>query len=170
MTGPTGSVRATDLLALSVTVFLLWTACAPVVTQQPTAAGPQVEADAEAQVRALLQHHATLWSAGDIDRFVAGYAEDCVFISPSGLTRGRAEVHARYIKRYPDRSAMGTLTLEPQDVRVTVDGAGRGTVAVAAVWKLAFPALPDKAPISGLTLVVFHSTPSGWLIVQDASM
>ena len=131
-----------------------------------TASAPTEKRARDATV-ALLAEHAQLWSAGELDAFVQGYAEDCVFVSPSGLTRGRAEVAARYKKRYPDKAAMGTLDLEPLDTRVAVDSVGRGSVSIAARWRLTYP---DKDPLEGLTLVVFAGGPQGWLIVQDASM
>lgn len=145
--------------------------CAPVVTRGHDARHADAAAEkARGEVLGLLRHHAQLWSAGDIAHFVEGYAEDCVFISPTGLTRGRSEVLDRYVKRYPDKSAMGTLTLEPLDVRVAVDANGRGSVAVVAAWRLSFDDQPDKEPLSGRTLLVFERTRDGWLIVQDASM
>jgi hypothetical protein len=61
---------------------------------------------------------------------------------------------------------MGTLTLEILEVRP----GGESVASVATVvarWTLAYP---DKAAVSGLTLLVFHRLPAGWRIVQDASM
>lgn len=105
---------------------------------------------------------AAAWNRGDLEGFVAHYAEDAVFVSPSGVTTGRAEVLARYRKRYPDAQTMGKLTLEPLDVRVAGDA-----VSVAARWTLAYP---DKAAATGHTVVVFMRVKGAWRIVQDASM
>ncbi len=155
-----GAASASLVLAGLLALTALSSACT-------TTASPVIEQRARDATSALLAEHAELWSAGELDAFVAGYAEDCVFISPSGVTRGRAEVAARYRARYPDKAAMGTLTLEPIDQRVAVDAIGRGIVSVSARWGLAYP---DKEPLAGLTLVVFEGGPEGWLIVQDASM
>ena len=109
----------------------------------------------------VLQEHTAAWNAGDLDTFCASYAEDAVFLSPSGVTRGRDAVLQRYKKRYPDKAAMGTLTLETLDVRRD------GKVAtIAARWHL------DREPedASGLTLVVLEQREGTWLVVQDASM
>ncbi|MFZ5440791.1 MAG: YybH family protein [Myxococcota bacterium] len=114
------------------------------------------------EVLALLDRQAAAWSRGDLDGFCAVYADDAVFVSPSGVTKGRAEVLARYQKRYPTRAAMGRLTLSPIDVRESAD-----EVSVAAKWTLEYP---DKPAATGHTVVVFKRTPAGWKIVHDASM
>jgi ketosteroid isomerase-like protein len=118
-----------------------------------------------AQVRA--------WNRGDLDGFCAGYAENAVFLAPlspppdggaprsDGLTRGRAEVLARYKRRYPDARRMGRLSIDPADVRATSEA-----VSVAARWTLAYE---GGASHSGHTLIVLVRTKDGWQIVQDAS-
>ena len=111
---------------------------------------------------AVLQQQALAWSRGDIDAFCSVYAEDALFVTPSGLTRGREAVRARYKAKYPDAAAMGRLTLEPVDLRD-----GRDTVAVAAKWTLSFP---DKPPATGWTLIVLQSVAGKWVVMQDASM
>ncbi|MES1245441.1 MAG: polysaccharide deacetylase family protein [Acidobacteriota bacterium] len=132
------------------------------------------------EVRTLIRTQVEAWNRGDVEAFTAGYAEDAAFLSPSGLTRGRDEVLARYRKRYPDRKAMGRLSLEPIEMRpaagteFTELGGARPSrvhgVSVAARWEIAYPDEPGKKPASGLTLIVFRRTLAGWEIVQDASM
>lgn len=114
------------------------------------------------EVLALLDRQAAAWSRGDLDAFCSVYADDAVFVSPSGVTRGRAEVLARYKKRYATPAAMGKLTLEPLDVRETPDA-----VSIAAKWTLAYP---DKPAASGHTVIVFKRWLGRWQIVHDASM
>jgi uncharacterized protein (TIGR02246 family) len=109
----------------------------------------------------LLETQAAAWSRGDLDTFASVYAEDALFLSPSGTTRGRAELVERYRRRYPDAAAMGRLTLEVIEVRAGADAAG-----VAARWTLSYADRPDA---TGLTLLVFRRTAEGWQIVQDAS-
>lgn len=138
--------------------------------------GPLPEPEAKAEIEALIEEHAAVWNRGDLETFASYYAEDAIFLSPSGVHRGREEVLARYEDRYPDRAAMGTLTLEVLDMRfaygeVTEDGHRTVTgVSVAGRWHLAYPE-SDREEASGLTLVVLRPGPrGGWLIVQDASM
>ena len=119
-------------------------------------------ADGGHEVLALLDRQAAAWSRGDLDAFCSIYADDAVFLSPGGVTKGRAEVLARYKKKYPTPAAMGKLTLSPVDVRATPDA-----VSVAAKWTLEYP---DKPAATGHTVVVFRRFGADWRIVHDASM
>ncbi|MCK6545982.1 SgcJ/EcaC family oxidoreductase [Myxococcota bacterium] len=134
-------------------------------------------AQAFREVRALLETQAAAWNRGDHAAFCDVYADDASFISPSGLTSGRAAVLARYRKKYPDARAMGKLKLE-----VIEERAAKGTeitnlddaipsrvhaVSVVARWTLEYP---DKPAATGLTQLVLHRRGEGWMIVQDASM
>lgn len=131
------------------------------------------------EVRTLIQTQVEAWNRGDLDAFTAVYAEDAAFLSPNGLTRGRDEVLSRYRKRYPDRKAMGRLSLEPIEMRpaagteFTELGGARPSrvhgVSVAARWEISYHDEPEKEPASGLTLIVFRRTRDGWEIIQDAS-
>src|SRR5215510_2968180 len=67
---------------------------------------------AEEAVKALLATQSAAWNHGDLAGFTAVYAEDATFVSPTGLTHGRQQVLERYRRRYPDKQAMGTLTLD----------------------------------------------------------
>jgi peptidoglycan/xylan/chitin deacetylase (PgdA/CDA1 family)/ketosteroid isomerase-like protein len=137
----------------------------------------RVRQDTETAVHTLLRKQAEAWNQGDLDAFCAVYAEDAAFASPTGLTRGRAQVLARYRQRYPDRKAMGTLSFEFLETRLAkgIEYSAFGDalssrvhgVSVVARWKLAYP---DKAPATGLTLLVLQRRGDGWEIVQDASM
>jgi peptidoglycan/xylan/chitin deacetylase (PgdA/CDA1 family) len=136
--------------------------------------------DAQSAVEALLKTQSDAWNRGDLDAFTSVYAEDASFLSPTGLTHGRQQVLERYRRRYPDRKAMGTLTLEilearpVQGVEFTALGDARpGRVhglSVAARWRLAYPDQPEKKTAEGLTLLVLRRTGDSWEIVQDASM
>jgi len=132
-------------------------------------AGPSLgaESDAAGEVIALLTRQAEDWNRGDLEAFTTVYADDAAFLAPSGVHRGRAEVLARYQRRYPDRAAMGTLSFEVIETRVSADAS---MVTLAARWKLGYPPDADREDASGLTLVVLRRGPDGWKIVQDASM
>ena len=128
-------------------------------------------------VAATLAKQVEAWNRGDVTGFTAVYATDAVFISPSGLTRGRQAVLDRYRAKYPDRAAMGTLTLEPIESRPTngVEFNMQGDalpsrvhgVSVVARWTLRYPSKPAA---TGLTLLVLRPRGDTWQIVQDASM
>ncbi len=120
-------------------------------------------ATARLEVEARLGAQRDAWNRGDLDAFCADYADDAVFLSPSGLTRGRAEVLARYRKKYGSaRSTMGTLSFDTIDVVASID-----VVTMAMRWQLTWPDQPGAA---GLTLITWVKRGSRWLLAQDASM
>lgn len=125
--------------------------------------------DLRPELEALLAEDAAAWNRGDLEAFVASYLEDALFVSPSGLTEGRAAVLARYQKKYGDApETMGTLRLEIVAVDPTYDADGAPLSAVVvARWSLAWD---DRDPADGLTVLAFRRTPAGWRIVVDASM
>ncbi|HKQ63265.1 MAG TPA: SgcJ/EcaC family oxidoreductase [Candidatus Polarisedimenticolaceae bacterium] len=133
--------------------------------------------EARSDVERLLAEQSAAWNRGDVEAFCSVYVDDALFVSPSGLTRGRNEIQARYKKKYPDRAAMGTLTLEivefqplsGNEVSLLGDEAPGGLHAAIATarWRLTYP---DREPASGLTLLVFRRHGDAWMIVEDASM
>jgi len=132
----------------------------------PVGGGEEPAKDARQEVETLLAEQAAAWSRGDVEAFCSAYAEDVVFVSPTGLTRGRQQVIDRYKGRYPDKAAMGVLSLTVEEVRLAPGS--QGVASVVAQWRLSYP---DKEDASGLTLLVLHQDPDdGWKIVQDASM
>ena len=132
---------------------------------------------ARAAVAAVLAEQSAAWSRGDLEAFCSVYADDAVFVSPSGVTRGRQAVLDRYRARYATPQAMGALTLEPLDVRQAwgneVSPFGDAlpsrthAVTLAARWTLRRQGEPDA---TGLTLLVLQRQAGRWVIVQDASM
>ena len=119
----------------------------------------------DAAVHQAIADQVAAWNRGDLEAFCAVYAEDALFLSPSGVTRGRTEVYERYKKKYgTDSSGMGTLSIEPFETRIfKADG-----VSVAAKWTLRWE---GKEPATGHTLIVFRPRlKGGWELVQDASM
>jgi ketosteroid isomerase-like protein len=130
-------------------------------------AGPASGGEA-ADALAVLQTQVAAWNRGDLAVFCDGYADDATFLSPSGIARGRRPVLERYRKRYPDKAAMGTLTIDPLETRPAPsrDSGSLLSVSIAARWTLSYP---DKPAATGLTLLVLHRIGARWQIVQDSS-
>lgn len=135
-------------------------------------------ATVEADVRGLLETQAAAWTRGDIEAFCSVYADDALFISPTGQTRGREAVRERYLKRYPTRADMGELSLKILELRphwgpevsLLEDSVPSRihAVSVAAEWHLKRGG--GKPDAQGLTLIVLQRVGRAWRIVQDASM
>lgn len=119
----------------------------------------------EREVKDLLVVQANDWNEGDLEGFVAVYEDDAVFLAPSGLKRGREEIFRRYVERYrSDGKQMGTLTLDPFDVRVAKDG---NAASVALRWTLKWK---NDESADGLSLITLRRHDGQWRIHQDASM
>jgi uncharacterized protein (TIGR02246 family) len=127
-------------------------------------------AAALSQVKSLLTGQAEAWNRGDLEAFCSVYADDAVFASPSGFHTGRAVILERYRKRYPTPDAMGRLSFDFLDLRVSYSSDATHdirSVTVAARWAIEYA---DKPAATGLTLLVLLQRGKGWTIVQDASM
>jgi len=138
---------------------------------------------ARREISELLTAQAAAWTRGDLDAFVSVYSAETSFASPSGLTRGKGEVLARYRKRYgTGASTMGALSLAiveidlAQGSEFTRTGAAVGSrvhgASVLARWKLVWPAAGTARATekSGLTLLYFERRGAEWKIAHDASM
>ena len=112
----------------------------------------QVEASIE--IAELLAAQSRQWTAGDLDAFCSVYAQDATFLSPNGLTRGRAQILARYKRRYDTAEKRGTLSLKIVELWLVPSRDGRVNAASAVLrWHLARKDQPDA---SGLSLIVLR--------------
>ncbi len=119
--------------------------------------------DAQAAIEAALADSAAGWSAGDMPRFLAIYADDAVFVTKNGLVRGKAAIAARYDKSYgADASKRGALSFRILGAR-TVDTTHR---VLWAEWQLAYP---DGRSDKGVTSLLFEMQARGWKIIADHS-
>ena len=144
-------------LVLAVSMLLLGAAV--------SAARSPAHVDAKKEALAVLTAQAADWTAGKLESFCAVYAEDAVFVSPKGVTRGRAEILSRYKKRYgTDKSSMGALRFDIVDVRTAP---AQDSAMVVLKWHLSWKDKPDS---SGHSLVTLLKVDDGWRIAQDASM
>ena len=50
----------------------------------------------------IFEHHAGALIAGDVDEIVADYTEDALFITPSGVKRGKQGVREGFVKLLAD--------------------------------------------------------------------
>jgi len=118
-------------------------------------------ANAESQVRAVLDAQVRAWNAGDLRGFMVGYARSdrTRFQSGGDVSLGWQTVFDRYQKRYGDRTSMGILKFSEVEVTVLAPD-----VAFAVGrWRLD---RAQDAP-SGLFTLLFRRQSAGWRIVHD---
>ncbi len=143
---------------------------APAAVETARAVRVPAPASVFAEARMLLETQAAAWNRGDLEAFCSVYAEDALFVTAFGLTKGRAEVLERYRKRYPDSNARGTLSFEVLSVDVAAPAPRKGApdaIGVVARWTISHT---DRPAATGLTLLNLVRAPAGWRIVHDASM
>jgi len=116
-----------------------------------------------AAIRAVMDKQVADWNRGDIDAFATGYknSPDILFIGRS-ISRGYAQMLAKYKEHYPTRAKMGTLTFtdfetQPLDERfATATGHYHLELAQA-----------EGGNADGYFMLVLEKTPEGWKIVRD---
>jgi len=139
-------------------------ACAIALTLLPVIANAAARVSAKdlAAIRAVLDAQAAAWNRGDIDGYMAGYAQsdETMFVG-TDVTRGWAKVRDRYKAKYDSRAKMGTLDFSDIDLRP----AGADDVIVTGAWKLT----RDADTPHGRFTLIFHRRPEGWRIVYDHS-
>ncbi|MFN5468820.1 MAG: YybH family protein [Pirellulaceae bacterium] len=154
--GATYGVRISLFLKLSLALLALCGGMVFALGGQVTEAGKWDEA-----IRRVIDQQQRAWNEGSIERFMDHYlnSDDLTFSSGGKTTRGWTATRDRYLARYPDRSAMGTVTfteIEPFSL-------GDDAAFVLGRWKL------DRSsePIAGNFTLVFRKTEEGWKIIHD---
>jgi len=116
---------------------------------------------AESDIKAVMKMQEQAWSDGDLHQFMEGYwkSENLSFVGKSGINKGWQTTLDNYIKGYPSKDAMGTLTFEVLEMnRISADAyhmIGRYTL----IRKL------DKP--TGLFTLIWKNIDGEWLIVSD---
>lgn len=118
---------------------------------------------AETTLAAALHASAAAWNRGDLDGFLAPYADDVVYIGSGGPVRGLNSVRERFRRVYFEAGPPSErLAFESRSVRlIAPDHAlqmGR--------WVLTEP---DGSVQSGWFTLLWERRPEGWRIVHDHS-
>lgn len=129
-------------------------------TSSPPNATVDVEAT-RATIRARLSTQVAAWNEGNLDAFMAGYAQtdSLRFASGGTVHRGWEAAHTRYKETYPGRTAMGTLAFDSLRVQVLAPN----WAVVFGRWRLI---RAEDTPYGVFTLL-FERRTDGWRIVHD---
>ena len=73
----------------------------------------QAQKNKDVAIRNLLVHQTEAWNRGDIEGFMQTYWQNdsLMFVGKGGVTWGWKNTLAHYKKGYPDKEAMGKLSL-----------------------------------------------------------
>ena len=161
------------VLSLLLASFVL-SACAPsrvvreerVVEQRTAAPGTWVApidtAAVAASVTAVLMAQQARWNAGDLRGYMDTYVRtrNTTFLSGGTATQGWSQMFGAYMRAYPDRASMGTLTFSDLVVRPVT----HETAVVWGRWRLDREADTPQ----GLFTLLMETRPGGtWRIVHD---
>jgi uncharacterized protein (TIGR02246 family) len=124
---------------------------------------PLLAAGPEQEIRQVLDDQVAAWNRGDIPAFMEGYnqSESTTFVGTE-ITKGHAQVLARYLKRYPTREKMGMLRFSDLEVRML----GAEYASVLGRFHLDRGA-EAGGEAAGIFTLLFHKTGQGWKVILD---
>lgn len=134
----------------------------PVVLMLATAiVAPAVAPAAASSPAAALADSVAGWNAGSLDRFMAAYADDAIYVTSKGVVRGKPTIATDYAPSFVGgMNTRGTLTIEPLVDR-PIDARHR---LLIGRWTLHGPQTQ-----TGLTTLIFERRGSTWRIISDHS-
>lgn len=116
---------------------------------------------------AVLDRQRDAWNAGDLDGYVAACAPDVVYVNAAGPCLGRDTLARTLGAAYPDRAAMGTLSLDVLRLDPFGDPETDGAVAVVTLrWEVRTAGEPK----GGHAVVVLRRTEGAWCMTHDATV
>jgi ketosteroid isomerase-like protein len=121
----------------------------------------QDPATVEAEVREVILQGEASWNEGSIEGYMETYwkSPELRFASGGQVTFGWQKTLDGYLKRYPDRAAMGRLVFSDLEIRVL-----SSDVALAfGTWRLE----RDHDQPHGLFTLQLRRFEEGWRIVHD---
>jgi ketosteroid isomerase-like protein len=114
----------------------------------------------EAKVNALMIAQEAKWNEGDIPGFMQFYwkSDSLKFIGSKGITYGWQKTLDNYLKRYPDKNAMGILKF----TIIENTQLSKNTIFVIGKW-----ALEKEKPVSGHFTAIWKKIDKKWVMVSD---
>ena len=121
----------------------------------------QDHAAIEAEVREVILQGEAAWNEGRIEGYMDTYwnSPELRFASGGKVTFGWQKTLDGYLKRYPDRAAMGRLEFSDLDIRILSDD---DALAFGA-WRL----FRENDQPHGLFTLQLQRLDQGWRIVHD---
>lgn len=115
----------------------------------------------EQAIRSVLDSQVQAWNRGDVEGYMKGYwnSDETSFVSGGAVTKGYANVLARYKKAYGSREKMGMLAFEDLHIRTLSSSSAVAT----GMWRLK---RTNDSPWGRFTLMI-EKKPEGWRIVYD---
>ena len=102
------------------------------------------------------------WNKGKVDSFMVAYwnSDSLMFVGKSGVTYGYKATYENYLKRYPDRAAMGKLKFE----YINFSFPEPNVAFLVGKFHLTRPEVGD---LSGFYTLLWKKIKGKWLIICD---
>ncbi|MCF0059448.1 DUF4440 domain-containing protein [Dyadobacter sp. CY356] len=135
------------LLLLSLTTFVM----------------AQSKADRD-EIYSILKRQNADWNRGDVKSFMNGYweSDSLMFVGKPGVTYGYKKTYENYLKRYPDRASMGTLTF----TFINLTFPAKDMAFLVGKYSLKRPV---KGDVSGHYTLLWKKLKGKWTIICDHS-
>lgn len=117
--------------------------------------------DDDAAIRTVLAEQEAAWDSGDIPEYMEGYADDVCFTSGNDATCGRAAVTTNYLRKYPDKGAMGDLSFGIRELLPV----GNAHAWLTGTWQL----VRSADTLSGGFSLLWQKEGGNWCIIRDHS-
>ncbi|MGB1481336.1 MAG: YybH family protein [Flavobacteriales bacterium] len=116
------------------------------------------------EVVEIMVNQVEAWNRADLPSFMSGYweSDSLMFVGSSGVTLGHQATLDRYLKSYPDASAMGQLTFE----NLTWISLSATSGWLLGAWHLAKESREDA---EGMYTLLWRKVKGRWVIVADHS-
>ncbi len=125
------------------------------------ACSPAFRPEDDAAIRIVMAQQEAAWDRGDIPAYMEGYADDVCFTSGKGTTCGREAVTSNYLRKYPDKAAMGDLTFGIDELLP----AGQGHAWLTGTWQL----VRSADTLGGGFSLLWKKEGKDWRIIRDHS-
>lgn len=123
----------------------------------------QTKPSDEIEIMKVVRLQEAAWNKGDIEGYMFGYwkSDSLKFIGSKGIQHGWEKTLANYKKSYPNKEAMGILSLEVISLKV-FDGE---SAFMLGSWKLK----REVGDLSGYFTLLWRNINDEWKVVIDHS-
>ncbi|MBV9488432.1 MAG: SgcJ/EcaC family oxidoreductase [Verrucomicrobia bacterium] len=135
--------------------------------RHPALAEKVAAADTETQaIGQLIEEMYASWNRHNIEAFMTSFwqSDELLTVIDDEMFYGWNALYRSYVNGYPDRNAMGSITLNRIHVKLL-----RPDFAVVVTW-WTFEYLPRPAEIAGSSTMNLQKFPDGWRIVFTHSV
>ncbi|MFZ4402210.1 MAG: DUF4440 domain-containing protein [Bacteroidales bacterium] len=113
------------------------------------------------EIKNLMKAQEIAWNQGDIPAYMQYYwqSDSMLFVSKKGVTKGWQQTLDHYLKSYPDKQIMGTLTFD----HLSFQFIDNNNMIIIGSWQL----IRDKGDVGGYFSLLWRKIKGKWKIIID---